>query len=1414
MKKNLHSFLLLVVIFSALIPARNVAAQEGSITVDIQPDGDSMKDSFIYKELPGLNEGGNPVLSVGEPVGLERTHRALMEFNLTGLPMDLSVSSATLTLTIKDNQWSNTARTLYVYVINNDWAEYSVNWDWRYNTQLAWAEPGVMGDGDILPEPVGSYSMTPGMTINSTIAITITDTTVIEALVKQNYFGFLLAMDVEHDDLYEFYSSDYSNADYRPKLTVTYTPDSTDPVDPGWECVNSGDFSHCDPLELGHIKSPYMTVGVASPNSIGNMGGIHVKPTKAFKLNCDPYPRCINDYPVHYRFEYDAAWIAAGDTNGTLGMVLSIPGGTEVVQSVACDSGTTGKCRGIFEGIISVNNFPVNYDGGFTIGLQTGIAYPSSWPVTSMNIGWKIYLSLEPFDMDCVDTYYVPVLDTYDINPTLETPLGFDGEPPDNQIYPTEIGTLYMVKVENSWNDGSGDRTDAAVSYDGVEWMTWEEFQVDAVCVDVMPGDEMTPDYWIIYFEAPTVTFHIRVNDESGAFGNNSVNGLSPYRYTAGIALELAEVGCGASFSFDPEMDLLLSANILSTSEGTMVNDAQEDLRMQEGEWYAIEVASGTWNEPNQTPNIEMEYQFQNLIGTPYPENYEDLLEGGAYVQCTTGNFVYVQAPAPLLGLRVNDQDGNFANNTGTLGINIYHATFTRPSDTCELSFALDILVRSDSVEAQMENGKVFGLMVGSALTNDPTQEENNLSYGLVPGAWYALETTGGPWGYYGAGHGDMNDDQYGMEVAESQTIGASGSDNWGDLAAWERSECNIQTDKLGHRLVYFQMPITGAYQFMLRVQDISDFSNNTGSMSWNLYRAIDLGPQDSGLCDYTYSTKINQTVLTVRANAPDGAYLGTNQTEGEPPGTYTPLEPNTYYAIELLGTDFQWFEVNGGDPHIDMEFSANNGTSWGDLPGASGVLCALTDGDNTIFFIHTGTATTPQFKLRVNSTSFDDNYGFMAYNIYEATAGPSIDPYDGCVTEGYSTTSLGPYTWIPVTDPAGIGVNSTNPADPEVNGLVPGNHYIIEISRGPWFDGETTYDNNPEKLLEKYRAQVSADGGATWQEMDGTNPNVDCWEYSPDFKYYKIEFTVQTGQIWRIRVADNDSATFTDNTGNLTYTLKGLVLPADTSVTGTFTLAGCNTPPIFPGALSASELLNLGNYLAEWFDYLVGSVVSFFAWCPENTAMVTMFGEDINKKDPFALFDEMDGVLNDIKNEINGYNWSGSGQDYSILTKSPAQSAAMINQYIFGPLPSDSPWMGGDLVDFTVTPDVNMYADTCSLAITNYIGPLLSKGVCFASNWARQTGLMFYVQLMLDVGVVFAALHSVLANFKRVIYLFTGVNTSIMSSDQKVFINTVAETSTASDRAIDAQLDELRKLNENLSKADWDAIRDIRNRR
>jgi hypothetical protein len=1310
-----------------------VQADEEIFNVTIQPDPSSIKDSWIRLSAPN-STGNTDELGVGEDDASVDLYRSFLEFDLTTLPANITVVGATLSLWVKEDHSSND-RDMHAYSVYKNWVETSVTWNRYYNgLSLEWQTPGATGATDASSVPIGTVNVVDDLAVDSQVDMVL-DAEAMRQFIKQNYFGFKLQMDTESNDMYVFYSSDEATeTDKRPQLYIEYTLGEIPPLT-DWHCRESLSAWDCGPVGDGTLMMPFQVDTSIETTSFSLADGWHDNYTGgpvSANLDCDPYPLCKNDYPVYYKMSYQIDWVSSfgSVTYPQVRSYIDVPDGTDVdFENHACGfAGTSGSCSNVRYGVIDRSAIGTSNTrgtsvpfGGFDFAAK--ILFFASG-VTPHSLAYDVEFSLSPITENCSAAYTVPEQFTYIIDPLIETPLGPAGEPPDDQIFPLVEDEIYMMRVSDGpWNDGTDDRYDASVSLDGSTWVTLEEFSTTALCVDT---DPVNPELIIVYFTATSEQIYIRANDETGEFDDN-VQGSEPFKYKIGLAYTLVEQVCESQFTYD-DGDVFASIPLLNSLDDDGERAADEFTHydiFQPGEWYAVTVDDGAWQDDGGDPTTAMQYVFTG--DTASGGDWEALAEGSTLVQCvhTDGVTVFVQAIDTTLNLRADDGDDDFSNNTGTMSVKIYHAIRERPTETCEMRFAIDDLVRSDSVDGNQANGKVFALAVGTALVDSDEVDEFFLSGGLVPGAWYALETTGGPWGYLANYH-------YDMAIAQESagSIGITPSGEWGPLADWDMADCNIQTDPLGHRLVYFQIPVSTASQWKLRVNGSSSWFLNGGSMGWNLYRVRDLGFTPDGICDYTYESEglVTPSPQTVNAVEVNGASLL--------------LSPSTFYAVEILGESYQWFEEDGGSAHIDMEVSLNNGQSWGDIPG-SNVLCVQNSGDNVIFFIHTGVD--PQVKLRVNSTSFENNVGLMGWNIYTADAGSSIT---GCTTTGYSISEIGNVVeWIPVQDEEGRMITSTSAVYAEISGLVSGNTYIIETSRGGWTDGESE--------TQRYSAQVSSDGGATWHSMDGTNPDVNCWEVV-SVSYRKIEVTAIDGQIWKIRVADTETETFVDNGGNLGYTIKGLVLPDDELVQGEFNLMGCNTPAVSPSLSEVDSFTGLANYLAGWFDYSVASVVNFFALCPQHIDSFSYFGIALEEREPFATMNAFESALNDIKNELNAYDWE-TAEDYSVLDKSPAESA-MIQEYIFGPLPDDSPWVDGDLVDLSAV-DTTDYYENCTWAAAEYVGPRLAGGVCFSSNWAKEVGFTFYIQLALDVAVMFACIKNVWDSLFSVLAMLTGVN-------------------------------------------------------
>lgn len=996
MKNKITATIFLFAIIASLIPSMPVSAQEDLIYVEIQPEGANMKDNFIVAESAGSNYGSIGAITVGEQAGTSWKARSLLEFDLSGLPRDPTMVSATLVLTVATDL-SDNARTMYVYALNTDWSETTSNWNNRFGS-TPWTEAGAFGVGDdVLTDPIGSVELTSDLEPGDQVEITITNFGPVVDMIKQNYFGFLLKMDVEEDDQYDFYSSDEVTEEYRPMLILEYYPGDEDVVDPGWFCADGSyatllPFADCIPEEIQtSAESPFdYGAGFTSGGGYGIGKGL-----TAAILDCEPYPRCINDYPIYYRVTYDFVWVTTAPpsfANPIFWLIIGqVPGDTTIdLGEVQCGSGTNGRCIGTFEGVLSPAQLPTNYaDEHFTLGaffsVNTGVTL-----VTGTALTFNVYFSLKPFDQDCFDTYYVPLPETFQIDPLIEMPLGESGTPPDYQIYPTEIGKTYMVRVQDGpWNDGIENRTDAAVSLDGETWMAWDDFSAQAVCVSLDPLLAWNPDYQIIFFTATTENFYIRVNDVDDEFADNTNSVEAPFSYVIGEALLLSEESCDSSFSFDPEGDLFAEATINSTAEGTLANEEED---MQSGEWYAIEVESGTWNEPAGEDRTDMEFTFS--------EAWADLSEGSDFVWCVGSSLIYIQAPAESISLRVNDQDSNFSNNSGSLEINIYHVSYTYVPDGCAEEFETDDIVASGVAKGEQVNGVPFA--------NNLSTIGLSLSYAVLPGAWYMLETRDGPWWLREsfssvAGEYQPGNDYYDVQI---KTEAPSSSSEWVMPDEWALATCVVEIDAIGHIRIYFQVPDNnagdlnqGGAEYFIRVAGAGFLG--MGEIGWDLYQAINVpisgegeNPWETCYLQYIQSSSVP---LNEQAWIPVKEEAGTSIIQyGATGGGASVLIPDKDYWLQT--SNGPWFDGVGGVEPGEGESSSNagalysaqlssdGGTTWFNISEHPGVFCSEVDPlgsyERAFFHVNVGEV----WKIRVADTEtelFTDNTGTLAYTLH-----------------------------------------------------------------------------------------------------------------------------------------------------------------------------------------------------------------------------------------------------------------------------------------------------------------------------------------------------------------------------------------------------------------------------------------------
>ena len=159
--------------------------------------------------------------------------RILIGFDLSSIPSGASISSAKITVTSNGNF---TTATYSIYAIsdaNGDWIEGTdylqiVNgspcWNYKEYDTTSWAgSAGLSTSGtDYINTVLGSYTGTMSNATAYDIDLNDDGITLLESIIGGgNNNGFLLKSTKNNET--SFFSSEYSQSNYRPKLTINYS---------------------------------------------------------------------------------------------------------------------------------------------------------------------------------------------------------------------------------------------------------------------------------------------------------------------------------------------------------------------------------------------------------------------------------------------------------------------------------------------------------------------------------------------------------------------------------------------------------------------------------------------------------------------------------------------------------------------------------------------------------------------------------------------------------------------------------------------------------------------------------------------------------------------------------------------------------------------------------------------------------------------------------------------------------------------------------------------------------------------------------------------------------------------------------------------------------------------------------------
>jgi hypothetical protein len=197
--------------WSASTPAQ---AQAGTTCVVIQPNATAGKDAYIKEDKVDERRGGDSELRVKSENG--HLNRSLLQFDLSSLPSGASVSSATLSLYVKDA--SGGAVTINARSVTNSWVESEVTWKARNKAaNLLWTTAG--GDFGAV---VSSTSVDNTKDVWRSWNVTSLAANWV-ATPASNYGVILEAAVTDPKTEKKFKSSDDGTATERPKLEVCYT---------------------------------------------------------------------------------------------------------------------------------------------------------------------------------------------------------------------------------------------------------------------------------------------------------------------------------------------------------------------------------------------------------------------------------------------------------------------------------------------------------------------------------------------------------------------------------------------------------------------------------------------------------------------------------------------------------------------------------------------------------------------------------------------------------------------------------------------------------------------------------------------------------------------------------------------------------------------------------------------------------------------------------------------------------------------------------------------------------------------------------------------------------------------------------------------------------------------------------------
>jgi RHS repeat-associated protein len=192
------------------------------VVLTLQPDGVAGMDTHIYSSSKTANFGTAVEMGVGEDNNANnRIARSLIKFDLSSIPANATITSATLSLWTSSDLSSN-SRMVQVYRLKTAFNETQATWNIAA-TGINWQTAGASGGNDRESTAIGSTTIIADESLNIEKLIVLTPAK-IQEMVSGAFTnrGFIIVANTESNDRFNYKTSDSTNSVQRPKLVIQY----------------------------------------------------------------------------------------------------------------------------------------------------------------------------------------------------------------------------------------------------------------------------------------------------------------------------------------------------------------------------------------------------------------------------------------------------------------------------------------------------------------------------------------------------------------------------------------------------------------------------------------------------------------------------------------------------------------------------------------------------------------------------------------------------------------------------------------------------------------------------------------------------------------------------------------------------------------------------------------------------------------------------------------------------------------------------------------------------------------------------------------------------------------------------------------------------------------------------------------